>query len=624
MKIAFIDPSRLDYTIDTPYERPLGGSQSGMCYLAESLADLGHEVWLLNSRTETVRSRGVMVGSFETQAVNLSGFDVAVVLNGIHTSQAVRLRELAGPEPFLVYWTQHAHDQPAVGNLGDPAMRGVWDAYVLISEWQAGQFREKFDLPADRIRILRNAIGPAFSGREPDPPAWPPVLAYTSTPFRGLNILLEAFPRIREAVPGTTLKVFSSMGVYQVASENDPYAELYRICRMMEGVDYVGSLPQPRLAEALRGVAALAYPNTFPETSCIAVMEALASGCAVVTTELGALPETAGGWGEVIPIPDGQPAFVEAFAAQVIDTLEHIRRWPEQAQARRRQQVARINATTTWPVRAREWLDWLGLRLADRGGAAVQTPVARLPGDSRPLVLTRGRHGVFVGDTGSHEGLSLELYGEWLEPLTRILTHLLRPGDRVIQVGAGGGGLSVPIARRVGKDGALLSLSRTEVEYRLLSANLALNGLDWVTARQGVPGRIDTLTTDWPSCRLLMAGHGEDVPELLKGLDVLVRRHRPLFHLPIDRRAGEGKDGCIIYARLCAWARHLRYRLYWSGCHAFDPDNFLARRENLLGGAGFFGVLAVPAESPLRIAGQEEAEGYADGLALFPRMTGLV
>ena len=40
MRIAFLDTNELDYTADTPYRQPLGGSQSAICYLAAELAQL--------------------------------------------------------------------------------------------------------------------------------------------------------------------------------------------------------------------------------------------------------------------------------------------------------------------------------------------------------------------------------------------------------------------------------------------------------------------------------------------------------------------------------------------------------------------------------------------------------
>ena len=49
MKIAFVDGINWDYTPLTPFERPLGGSQSAAVYLARELAARGHAVSYFNS-----------------------------------------------------------------------------------------------------------------------------------------------------------------------------------------------------------------------------------------------------------------------------------------------------------------------------------------------------------------------------------------------------------------------------------------------------------------------------------------------------------------------------------------------------------------------------------------------
>ena len=37
MRLAFVDPIDWDYTVQTAFERPLGGSQSALCYLTAAL-----------------------------------------------------------------------------------------------------------------------------------------------------------------------------------------------------------------------------------------------------------------------------------------------------------------------------------------------------------------------------------------------------------------------------------------------------------------------------------------------------------------------------------------------------------------------------------------------------------
>ena len=53
MDIVFIDStSWAAYDPDTPFERPLGGTQSAVCYLAPELAKLGHRVTLASRAAE--------------------------------------------------------------------------------------------------------------------------------------------------------------------------------------------------------------------------------------------------------------------------------------------------------------------------------------------------------------------------------------------------------------------------------------------------------------------------------------------------------------------------------------------------------------------------------------------
>jgi glycosyltransferase involved in cell wall biosynthesis len=290
-------------------------------------------------------------------------FDALIVLNG-PAEICLRLRPHLAPATPLVLWTQHAPDQSAMQALQHPEVRHGWDAIVCVSQWHRTTMIGQFGLDASRVVVLRNAIAPFFEGlfSNRDELARDkgarPILSYTSTPFRGLDVLISVFPRARAGFPDLRLDVFSSMRVYQQDEAADAFGPLYEQCRSTPGVRYVGGLAQPRLAEELRAASVLAYPNTFAETSCIAVMEAMAAGLLVVTTDLGALPETTMGFGALVPSAD-DPAGPGAFAEHFLDRLKGVLRDraddPTGFASARFAQVEAVNAGCTWRVRAPHW-----------------------------------------------------------------------------------------------------------------------------------------------------------------------------------------------------------------------------------------------------------------------------
>jgi len=361
MKILFIDPCPIDYVIESPRVKPLGGSQSGLCYLAEELATRGHEVTLANQTSTPRRSRGIeCLNINQCQIAEFGRFEIIILMNWASRPLAEQIRAGKSPNAPLILWSQHNADQPAMEELADRSSHGFWDGYVFVSDWQARPFWERFGIDPKRSAIIGNAIGPPFEtlfeggGRVADLKPWPPVLCYTSTPFRGLDVLLAAFPAIRAAIPGTRLRVFSSMKVYGPLGDNDPYGDLYRSCRETEGVEYVGSLPQVELARQLKQATALSYANTFAEGYCIAVLEAMAAGCLVMTSNLGSLPVTTAGFGHLLaPNPD-KMRYAEEYAAFAVRALNELRASPLE-QARLERQVRYVNETGTWAVRAREW-----------------------------------------------------------------------------------------------------------------------------------------------------------------------------------------------------------------------------------------------------------------------------
>jgi len=122
-------------------------------------------------------------------------------------------------------------------------------------------------------------------------------------------------------------------------------------------VEYVGAVPQAELAAALKGAAVLAYPNTFAETFCITALEALAAGCQVVSSNLGALPDTTAGFARLVSWDNGPEAYRAAFERAVIEALRAL--GDPATEERLRRQVDEVNRRARWEARAEDWARWV-------------------------------------------------------------------------------------------------------------------------------------------------------------------------------------------------------------------------------------------------------------------------
>lgn len=360
MRIAFVDKSGFDYRVDAPETAPFGGSHSAMIYLARELAALGHDIGIYTLGTLTSSAGGVTVRPWPKGAAeHFAGTDVLISLNGTRPERIATFEKAFRPDVARVLWPTLATDQPPVFALADAPVRDWWDCYAMLSEWASQQYQRVFGVDPARCQILRYAVAPAFEGlfrqsailasKTPFP-----LLAHTSAPFRGLSVLIDAFPAIRAEIPDVQLRVYSGQATYQVSEDKDPFAPLYARCRSTDGVTYVGGLPQPALAAALKEAWILAYPCTFDETSCIAVMEAAAAGTEIVSVRKAALPETTGGFARLI-VPAPKERRAAAFAAATIDTIRAWKADPVGTELRLRAQAAWITGVGTWRDRAKDW-----------------------------------------------------------------------------------------------------------------------------------------------------------------------------------------------------------------------------------------------------------------------------
>lgn len=227
-------------------------------------------------------------------------------------------------------------------------------------------------------------------------------------------------------------------------------------------------------------------------------------------------------------------------------------------------------------------------------------------------LLTATRHGLMLAShCDAYVGRSLLTYGEFSQHETDFLSHYLKPGDVVFDIGANVGALTVPLAQVVGPGGVVFAFEPQRIVYQTLCANVALSSLTNVVAFQSAVGDascgpslvVPPLDYGKPNnfggVALGNGEQGEHVPvwtldesglppaavvkvdvegmepEVLKGGRAYITEHKPVLYLESDRTDRRGE--------LLALIDELGYDAWWHCPPLFNPQNFRGVAENVFG-----------------------------------------
>lgn len=219
---------------------------------------------------------------------------------------------LIDPSKINVLWQHLMTDQGATLGMNYPEFVNNIDHYVYVSNWQLNKFKEKYDIENCNNHVIRNAIPPIDFIEKPKDKI---RLIYTSMPFRGLDILLDSFELINNH--DIELHVYSSNIIYgkdYSTNVGNAFEPLFHRCKTIKNVVYKGYAMNKAVHKAVQQAHILAYPSIFEETSCLAVIEAGAAGCNIVTTDYGALRETCGDWASYIDFTTNRQELVHNYA----------------------------------------------------------------------------------------------------------------------------------------------------------------------------------------------------------------------------------------------------------------------------------------------------------------------
>lgn len=224
----------------------------------------------------------------------------ADILDTVQIIAPARLEGVQLLDKPRILWFQDLAEDPAVQHLANPASVANFQAFIFVSNWQREQYLNRFPyLPVHQCHVIKNAIEPIDYVEKSKEGKF--KFYYASTPHRGLAVLSHAIKLLGQQRDDFTVDVFSSFKIYGRDEMDVQFKPLYDQLYATPQVNYHGSVSNDRIRQAAQESHALAYPSIYVETSCLTVIEAAAAGCLLLTTNLGALSETASEWAWYLP-----------------------------------------------------------------------------------------------------------------------------------------------------------------------------------------------------------------------------------------------------------------------------------------------------------------------------------
>jgi glycosyltransferase involved in cell wall biosynthesis len=243
-------------------------------------------------------------------------------------------------------------EDPEVKHLSDSRGRERFEKLVFVSHWQFTTYNKVLGIPYGESIVLRNAIEPIAAHNKPKD--GPIRLIYHTTPHRGLDILLAVYEKLSDKYKDKLhLDVYSSYKIYGNEQRDQQFAQLFDICKSHDHITYHGTVSNQDIHKALQEAHIFAYPSTWQETSCIAAIEAMSAGCAVVCPSLAALPETTGGFALMYPFDENKQQHANMFYNVLDSAIQQF--WDDEMQTKLLLQKLTVDTFYDWDLRAAEW-----------------------------------------------------------------------------------------------------------------------------------------------------------------------------------------------------------------------------------------------------------------------------
>ena len=202
-----------------------------------------------------------------------------------------RVREIE-QDKIRVYWLHDLSQDPETNHLIDDNSRNRFHKLVFCGNWQYNRYIESLKIPQnDKCIVIDTPIEPlSFVEKSKDQIR----LIYTSTPQRGLELLVPVFEQLCKKYDDIYLDVLSSFSIYGWTDSDKNFEELFNFCKEHPKIVYHGFKPNEEVRKAYENAHIFAYPSIWPECNSRSLIEAMSAGLLCVHPNYAGLSDTCG------------------------------------------------------------------------------------------------------------------------------------------------------------------------------------------------------------------------------------------------------------------------------------------------------------------------------------------
>ena len=323
----FVGPSVEAWSPETAHKSGIGGSETAVIEMARRFVDAGHNVTVYGDVTRAgIDLSGMYDGVLYVDHKEINGIDTDILI-------VSRRADIVDPEwkirRKLTYcWVHDIH----VGDTLNRERRVGFDRFLCLTDWHRRFFLKTYPfLPASQVGVTQNGIDlKRFENLSESVARNPHRAVYSSSPDRGLEVLLRCWPRIRQQVPDAELHVFYGFKNWEFFAKSSPQ-QLQVINGIKQllvdlaghGVTMHDRVDQRTLAVEYAKSGVWAYPTWFSETSCL-----VGDTRVLVSDDEKGLREEriddlAKMFGRPVLLPEQRPV-INTFAYDAVDTKDFV------------------------------------------------------------------------------------------------------------------------------------------------------------------------------------------------------------------------------------------------------------------------------------------------------------